>query len=83
MKTDCLYKKILVFLVVNLVLIAAGYKERAYDGSKNSDDEVDDSFPINLFHFKTILSSKYISNYSILFISLLYIYFKVKFTRRR
>ena len=37
--------------MVNLVLIAAGYKERAYDGSKNSDDEVDDSFPINLFHF--------------------------------
>ena len=37
--------------MVNSVLIAAGYKERAYDGSKNSDDEVDDSFPINLFHF--------------------------------
>jgi hypothetical protein len=42
---------VFLFLVVNLVLIAAGYKERAYDGSKNSDDEVDDSFPINLFHF--------------------------------
>ena len=42
---------VFLFLVVNSVLIAAGYKERAYDGSKNSDDEVDDSFPINLFHF--------------------------------
>ena len=41
--------------MVNLVLIAAGYKERAYDGSKNSDDEVDDSFPINLFHFFCVL----------------------------
>lgn len=32
-------------------LLAAGYEERTDDGSKNGDDEVDDSFPINLFHF--------------------------------
>lgn len=32
-------------------LLAAGYEERTDDGSKNGDDEVDDSFPIDLFHF--------------------------------
>ena len=37
--------------MVNLVLLAAGYKERAGDGSKYCDDEINDSFPIDLFHF--------------------------------
>ena len=33
------------------LLLAAGYEERTDDGCKNGDDEVDDSFPIDLFHF--------------------------------
>ena len=37
--------------MVNLVLLAACHEEWAGDGSKYSDDEINDSFPIDLFHF--------------------------------